>query len=308
MPTGSRKSRDRHLAKLAERRRLERRRQHRRRMIALGTGVTVAVLGLGAGLFALTRGGGGTASASGTPTPTASATPTVASVGPPGPGGVDCGYQIKAIPNGPNLQPPAAVIDTTKSYEATIKTSMGEIKVELFDDQAPCTVNSFVALANQRFYDGLIFHRVVANFVDQGGDPLGTGTGGPGYQFKDELDNDLTYGPGTLAMANSGPNTNGSQFFIVDSDSGAGQLQHLYTIFGTVTEGLDVVQAINAVQVDAQQKPVTPVTIDSIKIEATTPPSASPSGSESPSASPSPSAAESTAPSESPSPTASPSS
>jgi cyclophilin family peptidyl-prolyl cis-trans isomerase len=235
----------------------------------------------------------------------------VASVGPPGPGGVDCGYQTKTIEGGPNLPPPAAVIDLNKTYSATIKTSMGDIKVDLFADQAPCTVNSFVALANQGFYDGLIFDRVVANFVDQGGDPLGTGTGGPGYQFVDELDNDLTYSAGTLAMANSGANTNGSQFFIVDSDSGAGQLSHSYTIFGQVTEGMDVVEAINAVQVDAQQKPVTPVTIDSIKIKATEA-SPSPSGSESPSPSgsesPSASPSESTEPSESPSPTASPSS
>jgi cyclophilin family peptidyl-prolyl cis-trans isomerase len=303
MPTGSRKTRDRQLAKLAERRRLERRRQRRRKMTALGVGIGVAVLGMGTGLYAITR-GGGTTSAGATPSASvsASASPSTASFGPPGPGGVDCGYQLTPIQGGPNVSPPAAIIDTSKSYSATITTSMGVIKLDLFADQAPCTVNSFVYLANQGYFDGLIFHRVVPDFVDQGGDPLGTGTGGPGYQFKDELDNDLTYQPGTLAMANSGANTNGSQFFIVASEGGAAQLTHSYTIFGMVTEGMDVVQAINAVQTDASQKPVTPVTIETVKIEsaeASPSPSASPSESASPSAEPSESA---TAPGESASP------
>jgi cyclophilin family peptidyl-prolyl cis-trans isomerase len=302
MPSGSRKTRDRQLAKLAERRRQERRRQHRRRMTALGVGIAVAVGGLGAGLFALTRGGGGTAAApSSSATPTVTASSSSSSIGPPGPGGVDCGYQSAPVEGGPNLQPPAAVIDLGKTYTATIKTSMGTIKVDLFADQAPCTVNNFVALAKQGYYDSLIFHRVVADFVDQAGDPLGTGTGGPGYQFKDELDNELIYQPGTLAMANSGENTNGSQFFIVDSENGASQLGHLYTIFGMVTEGMDVVHAINAVQVDESQKPLEPVTIESIKIKAAAGPSPSPSASTSASASPSGSESPSAEPTASPS-------
>ncbi|MGZ9236019.1 MAG: peptidylprolyl isomerase, partial [Anaerolineales bacterium] len=124
--------------------------------------------------------------------------------------------------------------------------------VELFDDQAPKTVNNFVFLARQGFYNGTTFHRVIEGFMAQGGDPTGTGTGGPGYQFEDEFSPDLTFDkPGLLAMANSGPNTNGSQFFI--TYDATPHLNNLHTIFGQVTEGMDVVNGIT--RRDPQQNP-----------------------------------------------------
>jgi cyclophilin family peptidyl-prolyl cis-trans isomerase len=133
-------------------------------------------------------------------------------------------------------------IDTTKLYEATIATARGNIVLCLQPDLAPITVNNFVTLARNHFYDGLKFHRVVASFVVQGGDPLGTGNGGPGYKFNDEPVHQQ-YSLGALAMANSGVNTNGSQFFICIADDTT-KLQPLYNLFGQVTSGLAVAQAI----------------------------------------------------------------
>ncbi len=142
--------------------------------------------------------------------------------------------------------PPPVTIDKAKKYTATIVTNKGTMKAELYADTAPVTVNNFVFLANDHFYDGVVFHRIVAGFVIQGGDPTGTGTGGPGYRFPDEpIPANRTYDKGVLAMANSGKNTNGSQFFIC-LDQAKAQLQKLYTIFGKVTEGLDVVDKIAA--------------------------------------------------------------
>ena len=139
-------------------------------------------------------------------------------------------------------QAPAMKIDTEKTYTATIETNKGTITVELFPSDAPNTVNSFVCLAEDGYFDGTPFHRIVKGFVIQGGDPTGTGMGGPGYKFNDEpVTRD--YERGTLAMANAGPNTNGSQFFIV-LDNLQGKLPKNYTIFGKVTGGLDVVDAI----------------------------------------------------------------
>jgi cyclophilin family peptidyl-prolyl cis-trans isomerase len=142
-----------------------------------------------------------------------------------------------------NAEPPMS-IDTSKQYLATFQMANGgEFVVQLFDDQAPKTVNNFVFLARNGFYDGTTFHRVLDGFMAQGGDPTGTGMGGPGYQFEDEFSPELTFDrPGLLAMANSGPNTNGSQFFIT-----YGQTPHLnnrHTIFGEVIEGMDVVNSI----------------------------------------------------------------
>jgi cyclophilin family peptidyl-prolyl cis-trans isomerase len=148
-------------------------------------------------------------------------------------------------PNRPTFkEPPPMTIDPAKKYTATIDTSCGEITVELDPKVAPKTVNSFVFLANQKFFDGLTFHRVVKDFVIQGGDPEGTGSGGPGYEFEDELPQD-GYQIGSLAMANSGPNTNGSQFFIVTGQNGA-QLPNKYNRFGIVTKGLDVAQKLES--------------------------------------------------------------
>jgi cyclophilin family peptidyl-prolyl cis-trans isomerase len=145
---------------------------------------------------------------------------------------------------------PPMTIDTSKQYFATFKLAKGgEFVVKLFPDKAPKTVNNFVFLAQQGFYDGTTFHRVLEGFMAQGGDPTGTGMGGPGYQFEDEF-SDLTFDkPGLLAMANSGPNTNGSQFFITFVPTP--HLNGLHTIFGEVVEGMDVVNGITLRDPDA---------------------------------------------------------
>ncbi len=140
---------------------------------------------------------------------------------------------------------PKMCIDEDKSYTALVTTDVGDITVELRAKDAPKTVNNFVFLARNHFYDGIIFHRVVTDFMDQTGDPEGTGRGGPGYKFDDEVPKDYKYKAGDVAMANSGPDTNGSQFFLVASDNGAKALAPSYSPFGTVTKGMDVVTAIN---------------------------------------------------------------
>lgn len=149
--------------------------------------------------------------------------------------------------NGYYTSAPEMTIDTDKTYQAEIQLEAGNIRIELFDDIAPVTVNSFVFLANEGFYDGTIFHRVLDNFMAQGGDPSGTGTGGPGYSFIDEFDPDYVFDrPGLLAMANSGPATNGSQFFITFVPTT--HLNGAHTIFGEVIEGMDIVNGITRVQ------------------------------------------------------------
>lgn len=140
---------------------------------------------------------------------------------------------------------PEMTIDTDKTYEAIITTEKGEMRIRLFDDEAPITVNNFVFLANQGFYDGTTFHRVLADFMAQGGDPTGSGSGGPGYQFEDEFDDSLSFDRrGLLAMANSGPGTNGSQFFITFNGENSAHLTGAHTIFGELVEGDDVLSAI----------------------------------------------------------------
>jgi peptidyl-prolyl cis-trans isomerase B (cyclophilin B) len=138
---------------------------------------------------------------------------------------------------------PALEIDPSKKYNATIETTRGTIELELYPAHAPKTVNNFVFLARQGFYDGVTFHRVISNFMIQGGDPTGTGTGGPGYKFEDETyGNPLKHETGVISMANAGPNTNGSQFFITHSPQP--HLNGKHTVFGKVTKGQDVVDAI----------------------------------------------------------------
>jgi cyclophilin family peptidyl-prolyl cis-trans isomerase len=153
-------------------------------------------------------------------------------------------------------------IDPAKTYSATIETSAGTMVAELFPGDAPATVNNFVFLARDGYYGDVIFHRVIQGFMIQGGDPTGTGTGGPGYRFKDEPVK-RSYSRGTLAMANAGPNTNGSQFFIMHADYG---LPPNYTIFGKLTSGEDVLDAIATAPKGAQDRPVAPVTIKSVTI------------------------------------------
>ncbi len=149
---------------------------------------------------------------------------------------------------------------------ATLHTSEGAISVELFPDDAPKTVENFVTLARDGFYDGVIFHRVIPGFMIQGGDPTGTGTGGPGYQFEDEI-NDHKVVRGALAMANAGPNTNGSQFFIVTAEE-ASWLDRKHTVFGRVTSGMDVVDTIADVDRDARDKPRDDVVIERVALRA----------------------------------------
>lgn len=134
-----------------------------------------------------------------------------------------------------------------------LTTDKGDIVLELYPDTAPLAVSNFISLAKQGYYDGLIFHRVIKGFMIQGGDPAGTGMGGPGYKFADELKDKHTYSRGTLAMANSGPNTNGSQFFIMHADV---PLPHAYTIFGKVISGLEFVDAIAETTVDGNDRPL----------------------------------------------------
>jgi len=165
--------------------------------------------------------------------------------------------------------PPEMQIDESKTYSATVKTDQGDIVVKLLTKDAPKTVNNFVFLARQGFYDGVIFHRIMSRFMIQTGDPQGTGMGGPGYKFADEPVK-RKYTAGTVAMANSGPNTNGSQFFIVhDRDVG---LPPSYTIFGLVESGMGVVDAIATAPTThsgsgEQSKPVTPARILAVEIQ-----------------------------------------
>ena len=164
--------------------------------------------------------------------------------------------------------PPEFSIDVNKTYTAEINTTLGSMSVELFTDIAPNTVNNFVALSKDGYYNNIIFHRVIKDFMIQGGDPSGTGHGEmgkyPGYEFSDELNNPMPYEKGILAMANRGPNTNGSQFFIMHTDY---PLPYQYTIFGKVTDGFDVIDQIAMTETDASDKPLNDVIINSITIK-----------------------------------------
>ena len=164
----------------------------------------------------------------------------------------------------------AHVSQKNNMHLITITTNLGVIKFKTYDADAPKTVENFVTLAGKKFYDGIIFHRVIKGFMIQGGDPTGTGTGGPGYSFADELnpatDSGKTgYKRGVVAMANAGPNTNGSQFFIMLADT---PLPYNYTIFGHVVEGQDIVDKIGATQTGSGDRPVAAVTMQSVRAEA----------------------------------------
>lgn len=160
---------------------------------------------------------------------------------------------------------PEMGIDTSKRYTATMETSMGTIVIALDAINAPRTVNNFVYLAGYHYYDGIIFHRIINGFVCQGGDPTGTGMGGPGYRFGDELPKPGQYQIGSLAMANAGPNTNGSQFFLISGQSGV-QLPPNYALFGQVVKGLDVVDAMQKVPTGRNDRPIDDVVINSVTI------------------------------------------
>ena len=149
---------------------------------------------------------------------------------------------------------------------ATLHTNHGAIAIELFDDDAPKTVENFLKLARDGFYDGVVFHRVIPDFMIQGGDPTGSGRGGPGYTFEDEF-NQHPVVRGALAMANAGPNTNGSQFFVVTAEA-TPWLDGKHTVFGRVTSGMDVVDKIHSVATDGQDKPLDDVTMESVEVSS----------------------------------------
>ena len=162
---------------------------------------------------------------------------------------------------------PPMCIDPEKTYIATMKTSLGDLTIALYPDRAPKTVNNFVVLARYHYYDGLIFHRIINGFMCQGGCPQGTGTGGPGYRFEDELPQPGQYELGSIAMANAGPNTNGSQFFIISGPSGVG-LPPQYSLFGKVVGGLEIVTGqMQSVATDPRDRPREDVVIHSVTIQ-----------------------------------------
>jgi len=160
---------------------------------------------------------------------------------------------------------PEMGIDPDKRYTATMETSMGSLVIALDPVRAPKTVNNFVFLALHHYYDGVIFHRIINGFMCQGGDPTGTGTGGPGYRFADELPKAGQYEIGSLAMANSGPNTNGSQFFVISGKDGV-RLPPSYSLFGKVVKGLDVVEAMQSTPTARGDRPLTDVVIHSVAV------------------------------------------
>jgi cyclophilin family peptidyl-prolyl cis-trans isomerase len=180
--------------------------------------------------------------------------------GTPGGQAVGLGYGTAVSPSHMICSGPAAPPMST----ATFQTTEGPIVFELFDEDAPRTVENFRKLASEGFYDGLVFHRVIEDFMIQGGCPQGTGTGGPGYTFEDEI-NPHKIVRGTLAMANAGPNTNGSQFFIVTADA-CSWLDGKHTVFGQVLDGMDVVDKLEGVATDSADRPVEPVGIASIEL------------------------------------------
>jgi peptidylprolyl isomerase len=169
---------------------------------------------------------------------------------------ISCGGNVKNYKSAPPM-----TINQNKEYTATMKTNYGDIILQLYPKAAPLTVNNFVFLSREHFYDGVKFHRVVKGFMIQGGDPTGTGAGGPGYEFADELPTTLDYTKGTIAMANAGPNTNGSQFFIMLADY-SNRLPKNYSIFGKVTSGQDVVDKIGNVPVTIRNGENSSPTVD----------------------------------------------
>jgi cyclophilin family peptidyl-prolyl cis-trans isomerase len=302
----SKRSRDRHLAKLAARRQAERdaARRRRERIVAIVAGlVVVALLVTGGVLFLNSRdeaasgptgasgpsgpgasgatgpsGGSGASGATGASGPTGSVKPgkQTGTVDPTPPTAttVACGAEAPASATEPKPQfsgPPPMRIDETKRYRMTIQTSCGDIVIEMDPSLAPETVNSFVFLAKHDYFDGQYVHRIATSIdVIQTGDPTGTGSGGPGYTIPDELTGDESYGPGVVAMANAGPQTGGSQFFIVTGPKGhALDDQPNYTIFGQVVEGLDVAQEIfGFAPQSGDGQPTEAVYIEDVSIEA----------------------------------------
>jgi cyclophilin family peptidyl-prolyl cis-trans isomerase len=261
------RSRDRQLAKLAARRQAERRAARRRRSALFGGLATgIAVLAIIGALFALTR---NKETASNSPTPSTSSSPS-GTVACDATKPKDAGEKKPTFKAAPT---PADVLDSGASYTAVVQTSCGEFEMKLLPESAPKAVASFVFLARKHFFDGLIFHRIVPNFVIQGGDPQGSGQGGPGYSFANEIDKKLSMDhPGVLAMAHSSqPNSNGSQWFVTIGDDH--NLDGQYTIFGSVSKGLSVVQKIGKLPVGgaSHDTPQQTVYMERVTIEESKP-------------------------------------
>ncbi|MEP6758694.1 MAG: peptidylprolyl isomerase [Actinomycetota bacterium] len=289
------KSRDRHLAKNAERRRQERTRAKRSKQAALGVGgVIAAVLLVLLGIGILSRNSNEQANATPTPsvsTPPGGSTPTQTGTVKPQASpaaNVACGGEVPAAASKPKPQfdraaTPHEVLKKDTTYTAAIETSCGTINVELDETAAPQTVANFIFLAEQGYFDGQFVTRVVDSIdVVQAGDPTGTGHGGPGYAVPDELTGKEHYAPGAVAMANAGPNTGGSQFFLITGPEGANlDGNPNYTIFGQITKGLDVAAQINDLMKTHDGSydgpPTEAVYIDKVTIERTKTPPASPS-------------------------------
>jgi cyclophilin family peptidyl-prolyl cis-trans isomerase len=289
----NKKTRNRQLAKQHQRRQSERMQHHRKRQMAtIAVALIVALLG-SLGVFLLFSNGDDTApaasGATGKTAPTG-ATGETAATGPtgepgsqtgtvqpaPGPEEVACGGTVPedALTPKPQFSAPAQVLEEGKTYEAVIETSCGDIVIQLLAEDAPETVNSFVFLTRQGYFDGQRILRIDTSIdVLQGGDPTGTGSGGPGYTIPDELTGDESYGPGVFAMANAGPGTGGSQFFIITGEDGhLLDDQAAWTIFGTITSGLDVAQAIQEIPIQdpaaglSGQQPVQAVYLQRVTI------------------------------------------
>jgi cyclophilin family peptidyl-prolyl cis-trans isomerase len=289
----SKRARDRQLAKLAQRRAAERRAARRRRSVILGAVGAVAATAIVLVGFDVLAGDDPNDRPS--PSTSVSATPepgTQTGAVEPGtaPGEVACGGVKPRDADAPKPQfsaPPAMTIDETAAYTATFQTSCGDIVIRLLPRRAPQTVNSFVFLAREGYFDGTFFHRLVDSIdVVQGGDPTGTGSGGPGYELPDELRGNETYPAGTFAMANAGANTGGSQFFIITGPQGHNlDGNPAYTIFGEVVEGLSVAVRINALPIEGEGDgpPTQAVYLEKVKIRE----KAGPSPSATPTATPS---------------------
>ena len=278
---GRRRTRARQLAKLAQRRAAERRRRQRQRLIAAVVALAVAVGG-GVFLFMAFIGNDDEPRPRASRTPT---TPTPTETGPPP--APDCGEEFpeetpdpQASP--PYTEPPPLEIDEEKEYIATITTSCGVMKFELLPKEAPQTVNSFVFLAREDYFDRTYFHRIADSIdVIQGGDPTGTGSGGPGYTLPDEWKNsDLKFDIGTLAMAHSSaPNSGGSQFFVITGPKGVSGIPQEYTVFGRILDGLKVAKTIQRIPVlgadapspDQQERPTLAVYIENVYVKAKDP-------------------------------------
>jgi cyclophilin family peptidyl-prolyl cis-trans isomerase len=264
------RSRERQLKRLAERRAEERRRRRRNRILAMVVGGIFAAAAIGVGAILLLGGGDEPrteAAAEANPGPTGS--PAAEEGGTVDQAGqVACGGEAPAAAGEKKPEydaPPEMQLDRAVDYRAVMKTSCGTIVLDLYEDKTPITVNNFVFLARDGFYDGTVFHRVIADFMDQAGDPLGTGMGGPGYQFEDEFDKSLRFDrPGLLAMANAGPNTNGSQFFLTVAPTE--WLTGKHTIFGEVSDGYEVVEAISKVPTGPQDRPLEDVVLERVEI------------------------------------------